>query len=309
MKKKLWFLLALIVLFGVFILLREVVFKKDANMGRIKIVSSPSAGVFIDSTAVGKTPFEQKLKEGEYTVKLIPEGITSDTVSWQGKVRINRDSLTFVNRELGSSDISSAGEIFTVSRMEQKPKNGNSGEVLVETEPSGAIVYLDNDEKGVSPMLIQDVVKGDHEISVFLPGFFRRTHKINVDGTFRTNTSFKLAIDQTKKDIDQLRQEKQKERSEKEASASAAAKEKENEGVTQIVIQDTPTGFLRVRQEPSTSATEIAKVNPKQKYPLVEETDGWFKIKVEDGKEGWVSSDYAVKEGSSNESTSSATIR
>lgn len=294
MKKKLGFLLVLVVLFIIFLVLREVVFNKEGSTGRIKIVSSPSAGVFIDSAAVGKTPFEQKLQEGEYTIKLIPEGISKETVSWQGKVRVNKESLTYINRELGSSEVSSAGEIFTVAKMEKKPKSGNYGEVSVETDPAGAIVYLDNDEKGVSPLVMEEVLKGDHEISVFLPGFFRRTHKINVDGGYRTNAGFKLAVDQTKKDINDLRKEKEAERLKKEAEASKSAEVTESSGTT-ILIQNTPTGFLRVREEPNTNAAEIARVKPGEKYGMVEETDGWFKIKIDD-KEGWVSSDYAVKE-------------
>lgn len=292
MKKKLLFLLALIVLFAIFLVVREVIFNKEGNTGRIKIVSSPTAGVFIDNTAVGKTPFEQKLKEGEYTIKLIPEGVGAETVSWQSKVRVNKDSLTYINRELGSAEVTSAGEIFTVSKMEKNPKNGNHGEVYVETEPPGAIVYLDNDEKGVSPLLMEEVLKGDHEISVFLPGFFRRTHKINVDGSYRTNAAFKLAVDQTKKDINQLRQEKETER-QKEAEATKSA-EIDTES-KQIVIQNTPTGFLRVREEPSTSGKEVTRVKPGEKYQLVEETEGWYKIKVND-EQGWISSEYAVKE-------------
>jgi uncharacterized protein YgiM (DUF1202 family) len=294
MKKKIAFLLVLVVLFIVFLALREVIFSKEGNTGRIKILSSPGAGVFIDSTAVGKTPFEQKLKEGEYTIKLIPEGIGAEAVSWQGKVRVNKDTLTYVNRELGSSDVSSAGETFTVSKMEKNPKNGNFGEVYIDTEPAGAIVYLDNDEKGVSPLLLEDVQKGDHEISVFLPGFFRRTQKINVDSSYRTNTSFNLAVDQTKKDINQLRQEKEAERKAAAEEASKSAEVREG-SLTQILIQNTPTGFLRVREEPSTDAAEVARIKPGGKYEMIEEADGWFKIKVDD-KEGWVSSDYAVKE-------------
>ncbi len=300
MKKKLAFLLVLVVLFILFLVVREVIFNKEGNTGRIKIVSSPSAGVFIDNTAIGKTPFEQKMKEGEYTIKLIPEGVSKDIVSWQGKVQVHKDSLTYINRELGSSEVSSAGEVFTVSKMEKKPSNNNFGEVYVETDPPGAIVYLDNDEKGVSPLVLEEVTKGDHEISVFLPGFFRRTHKINVDSGYRTNSTFKLAVDQTKKDINQLRQEKEAERKAAvEATKSATVKESS----TQIVIQNTPTGFLRVREEPNTEAAEVTRVEPGEKYALLEEGDGWFKIKV-DESEGWVSSDYAIKEEAASEEDS-----
>lgn len=299
MKKKFLFLLLLIVGFIIFIGIRFYTLNKTNQGGRLKITASPAASVFIDSAALGRTPFEQKMKEGEYTIKLIPEGVNSQTVSWQGKVKVYKDSMTVVNRELGSSDVSSAGETLTITKMETAPKNGNNGEVSVETEPNGAIVYLDNDEKGVSPLLMQDVLKGDHEISVFLPGFFRRTTKINVDAGNRTSVRFSLAIDATAKNIDQLRKQKE-DAKEKEASESAkAVQEKTNASAKMVTIQTTPTGFLRVRQDPSTTSDEVARVKPDEKYELVEETDGWYKIKLSDGKVGWVSSEFAVKDGSS----------
>jgi hypothetical protein len=301
MKKKLLFLLLLILGFAVFLGVNSYIQGKKNESGRVKIVSSPAAGVFVDNVAMGRTPFEGKMKEGEYVVKLIPEGVSSDTVSWQGKVRVYKNALTYVNRELGSSDVSSAGETFTVVKMDKKPKNGNYGEIFVETEPAGAIVYLDNDEKGVSPLVMEEVLKGDHEISVFMPGFFRRTHKINVDGGYRTYTTFKLAIDQTQKKVEDLQKEAQTAR-DKEASESAQVTESSSSG-TKIRIKDTPTGFLRVRQEPGTNGAEIAKVNPDESYPMVEETDGWFKIKLADGKEGWVSADYSEKESGSSDPT------
>jgi hypothetical protein len=56
--------------------------------------------------------------------------------------------------------------------MEKAPSKVNLGEIYVETEPQGAIIYLDNDEKGVAPLILEEVVQGEHELSVFLPGFF-----------------------------------------------------------------------------------------------------------------------------------------
>ncbi len=61
-----------------------------------------------------------------------------------------------------------------------------------------------------------------------------------------------------------------------------------------IEILDTPTGFLRVRSEPSTTASESGRVNPKEKYPLLDEKSGWYKIKLSTG-EGWISGRYAQK--------------
>ena len=299
MKKKLIFLLVLIIGFGIFLAVRFFILDKENDVGRIKILASPAATVFIDNVAMGKTPYENKLKEGEYVIKLIPEGSGGDIASWQGKVRVYNHALTYVNRELGSSDITSAGEIFSVIPLEKDRKKNGLGEIYVETEPAGAIVYLDNDEKGVSPLLLTDVPKGDHEVSVFMPGFFRRTHKINVDSGFKTNAVIKLAVDETQKNIEEL----QKENQDKKASESAQLKETEDTKSTEtessgttVVIDETETGWLRVRSEPGLSGEEITRVNAGEEYEVIEESDGWYKIKTDDGKEGWISSEYATEQ-------------
>ena len=60
-----------------------------------------------------------------------------------------------------------------------------------------------------------------------------------------------------------------------------------------VKVKDTPTGFLRVRMGPSTSATETAQIKPGEMYPyLDEEKDGWLKIEYKKDEEGWVSGVY-----------------
>ena len=300
MKNKLVLLFILVVLFGVFVVIRFFIMDQQNVYGKLKVISSPTASVFINNVAIGKTPYEDKYKVGEYLIKLIPEGTATETASWNGKINIYKNALTYVNRELGSSDINSAGEIFTTSRMEKSPKSGY-GEIYVETEPQGAIITLDNDEKGVAPMILQDVLQGDHEISVFMPGFFRRTQKVNVDSGYRVNAYFKLAIDQsqTQSTSANLPAGRQGATADKEATASAQV------GKTFVTIKDTPQGWLRVREDASIDASESAKVKPGQKYELLEEKNDWYKIKFNGDNEGvvsgsftegWVSAQYSSKE-------------
>ena len=65
----------------------------------------------------------------------------------------------------------------------------------------------------------------------------------------------------------------------------------------EVEILSTPTGFLRVRSEPSTAGEEVAQVEPGDRFPYLDkdEDTGWFKIEYEDGEEGWVSNQYAKK--------------
>lgn len=287
MKTKLIILLVLILLFAGFVLVKFFVLNSQNDTGSIKVVSSPAASVFINNLAVGKTPYENKYKVGDYILKIIPEGTASDTASWQEKIKIYKNALTYVNRELGTSDLTSAGEIFTTTKMDKPPKSGDFGEIFVESEPQGAIVYLDNDEKGVSTMLMQDVLKGDHELSVFMPGFLRRTQKINVDSGYRVNASFKLAIDESSPEAKKVSPTGNGQES---STPSASVKK------TTLVIKDTPTGFLRVREEPSIAASEAAQVKPGQKFNLLDEKNGWYKINYEEDKTGWISGEYATKQ-------------
>lgn len=282
MQKKLLLLFILVLLFGVFIAVRFLLAGKQDVYGRLQIISSPNASVFINNVASGQTPFDSsRQKAGEYIIKLIPDNVATQTASWQGKVQVYKNALTYVNRELGSSDLTSAGEIFTVIPMEKA--NGAYGEVYIETEPQGAIVYLDNDEKGVAPVVLADVTKGDHELSVFMPGFLRRTQKINVDAGYRVNANFKLAIDENQQLIPTPRPD-----GDKEATQSAEPEKKT------VTIKDTPTGFLRVREEPSVNASESAQVKPGETFDVLEENSNWYKISYSPGKSGWISAEYTT---------------
>jgi hypothetical protein len=294
MRKKLIFFGILVFLFILFIVLRSLLFDTQNANGKIKIQSSPTASVFINNVIVGKTPFEDKMKTGEFMIKLIPESTATDTASWSSKVEVYKNALTFIQRELGSSDLTSAGEIFTVTKMEQPPKSAQFGEISVETDPQGSIVKLDNDEKGVAPLLLTDVMKGDHELTISMPGFFSRTKKINIDGGYRVNASFKLAINQIQKKLD----EKNKSATEsatlqKDKNATESAQKK-----TTVTVKDNEYGFLRVREEPSITASEAARIKPGDSFELLEEKSGWIKIQYDEKnkKTGWISAEYVTKE-------------
>lgn len=297
MKKKLLIVIGLVVIFIAFIFIRFFWLDTQNASGKIKVLSSPAATVFIDNVAVGKTPFEiSNQKVGEYTIKLIPDEADKKTVTWEGKVPVYKNTLTYISRELGTSELTSAGELLTVIAMEKKPE-GNNGEVLIETEPTGAIIYLDNDEKGVAPLKLDDVPVGDHELAVYLPGFFRRALKIKVEKGFQVRASFKLALDQTHKSL-----ESELEAARKVASEEAKKKEEtededsetteEETASTTIEILDTEVGYLNVRSEPSVDGDIVTTVNPGEQYDYSEEDSGWYKIETEDGSVGWVSGDY-----------------
>ena len=268
-----------ILLFSIatFAIIRYLIIDKTKRKGVLKIVSSPVSSLFINNNAIDRpTPYENKFQPGEYTIKLIPRGDATSSASWEGKVMVYSNSVTYINRELGSSQKTSSGEMFTPIPMKNNPTKPNTGEISVDTEPIGAIIRLDNDEKGVSPLLLSEVSKGTHELSVSLPGFFPKIKKINIETSYRVNVSFKLAIDQSQKI--------------EEPKATPSAKTKEQD--LEIEILETEVGFLRVRKEPNVNSEEVGRVNPSDIFRIIDEASGWLKINYEPNKEGWVLKSY-----------------
>ncbi|MGB9707658.1 MAG: hypothetical protein ACPL1D_02815, partial [Microgenomates group bacterium] len=152
MKNKIVLILILTGVFLFFVVVKIFLIDQKNFYGSIKVLSSPTASVFLNNVAIGKTPYESNYKIGEYILKLIPEGTATQTASFNRKIKIYKNSLTYANIELGFTDLTTAGEIFYVTKMENKNKP-NTGEIYIETEPEGAIVSLDNDEKGTAPLI------------------------------------------------------------------------------------------------------------------------------------------------------------
>ncbi len=58
MKKKLLIVIVLVAIFLIFIFVRFFWLDKQNASGKIKVLSSPAATVFIDNVAMGKSPYE-----------------------------------------------------------------------------------------------------------------------------------------------------------------------------------------------------------------------------------------------------------
>lgn len=281
MKKKVYLFLILLILFILFLLIKGVFLNASNQYGVLKVISSPAASIFINNINIGKTPYEDKIKVGEYILKLIPEGEATQAASWQGKINIYKNTKTYVNQELGISDYTSAGEIFSTFPIKERSYKKNTGIIEIETEPVGAIVYLDNEEKGTSPLILENVPIGSHEVSIYLPGFFRRTQKINIDEGYQVKGRFKLAIDQTSEFY-----KKQPSQENDEATESAKTKK------SYLIVKENELGFLRVREKPTIYSSEAARLKPGDKFEVLDKDKEWYKIEYEKDKTGWVSSLY-----------------
>ena len=61
-----------------------------------------------------------------------------------------------------------------------------------------------------------------------------------------------------------------------------------------VDVIETPTGWLNVRSGPGTNFEQVSRVDVGEKFELLEEDAGWYKIKIDDETEGWVYAEYAT---------------
>ncbi len=251
----------------------------------LQVTSSPRASVFLDGNHVGQTPyFDEKLKGGEYSLKLVPEDSTGTLLTWETKVKLSPQILTVVNRHLGPSDSESSGEILTLSQLSSKTKTSLS----IISIPDSAVVTLNGQPKGFTPVSLDDVSPGEHTLALSAPGYQEKTIKAKVTQGYKLTISFQLAkqtiFDKAPKEPEETDpDDKPEQADEPESSTSADTKS------SYIEILENNVGFLRVRKEPSTSSKEVAQAEIGDKLPYLNESEnGWYKVEYATDKAGWV---------------------
>ncbi len=292
MKRKLAFLLALLVVLALAILVVRFLSSRSPKLGELRVDSVPTVSIFLDSKHMGRTPFRDKVQAGEYTLKLVTENSLEQAASWQGKITIGHNLLTYINATLSDSELTSAVDVLWLEKISSK-----QSELSVVTNPDGATVMVDEQTKGVTPLVVSDVPPGDHTVSIASPGFLPRTLRVKTTPGYKLIASMKLALGSGASiptaAVSPVPSGSPTATPTKTATSSASTVPDPEKPF--ILIKDTPTGFLRVRTEPSTSATEAARVNPGEKYHFFSEKSGWYEIEYQAAKKGWVSGQYAEK--------------
>lgn len=301
MQKKTLLLIAalILILVGGYLLLRSV-FGRGGGQAVLKVDAQPTATLFINDENKGTTPFEGNITPGEYTVKLIPESTTENIVSWESKVVTTAGQLTYVNRVLGDSELTSAGEVLYLEKI-----GGKNMELTVLSSPDAADVSLSGENKGTTPLLLSELEQNSYDLTVSKSGFSARSVKIKITLGYKLTASFQLvSTGEAAASPEPSASPDGSPKATPKASAAATPKATPKSTPTTsptpppkpyIEILDTPVGFLRVRAENSTSSEEVGRVNPGEFYSLLDEDNGWYQIEYEDGKEGWISGQYAEK--------------
>lgn len=295
MKRKVIFFGVIIVILLVIGGTIKLIGTRSPKEGELRVESNPTVSIFLDNKHIGRSPYREKVKAGEYTIRLVPESTIGDIAPWQAKISVGANLLTFVNAILSESELASAVDVLWLEKsVAAKP------ELSVITNPDGASVVIDDATKGITPITISDLAVGDHNLTVTSPGFLTRTMKIKLTSGYKLIASLKLALSATGTSSDTSGASQSAILTTPTPTLKAGTKTATSSASTQtppkpyVVIKDTPTGFLRVRMEPSTSATEAGRVNPGEMYHIFSEQSSWYQISYDGTNKGWISGTYAT---------------
>ncbi len=287
MGRKQWILLitAILILAIVGFSAYKLVFSQPGPAS-LQVTSTPKANVFINDKLISQTPYyAEKIKPEEIVIKVVPLQMDA---AWAGKQKLNPGTWTFVNVFFDQNQQATA-EILSMEKIDSR-----KAEMTIMSEPTGSVKVDGVAATGTTPLQMSGITLGDHAIEISAEGFQTRKSQVRAVSGYKTILNTELvALSKTEAVATAPAVVKESTPSAKTNSTEkiSPAPSTENK-LPYAEILETPTGWLRVRQEASLNATEAARIKPGEKYPYLEEKTGWVKIEYEKDKTGWVSSQY-----------------
>lgn len=256
-KKRLVFIVG--VFTGVFVLGYLIVNNfLGTRLAALTVTSNKDVTVLVDNKEVGTTPYEGTFNPKEVMVQI---------GNYATKVVLQKGVRTIVTRDFSDGGLSS-GEILSFEKTDLPAT------VAVVTNPGGARVNVDQKEYGVSPLNIDGLNQGKHQMMLTLEGFEVSSFDINLADGYKLTAyvDLKAKTDDTK--------------------SNPVAK------ISYVKILSTPNGFLRVRSEPNVDAAELGRVHDGEKYQFInkDQKTGWFDIQLSATSSGWISDSFATIE-------------
>lgn len=282
MKKKLIGLFSILLILAGFFLFFQVLGRVlPKGRGALQITSNVKAKILLNGRVIGTTPVckcdeSERIDEGVYTLQLIPDDTSLTSTA---KVTIGSGVLTAVDRTFLPGSYASTYTLYL------KKISSKSPQLFISSLPSGALVTIDGTDAGVTPLLIKDLSLSEHEIELQKGGYNKKTIRV------RTVAGYKLIAEAVLGTIPSA--------NETLPGSEVPSTPTPTTSPQTVTILQTPTGFLRVRQESNINSAEIGRVNPGDTLPLLESLDGWYKVQLESGKAGFISSSFAQKNTSS----------
>lgn len=269
MFKKYRYLLLLLAI-GLLLVASVLYLVKRKRYGVLVVDASSDAAVYINGVEVGETPYEAEVLAGEIVLKLVP---TSKDAPYSSKLPIIPYTKTIVRRSFGDSELTSSTSIVFLK------KNSNmSTRLQIISIPDTSDIYIGGQLQGKTPFLSASTQPARSEVTIKKNGFEAQQLAVQTIKGYTTTLIVSL-------------------KSSRVALQNNVALPSVKVPVF-VIVQTTPNGFLRVRAEPNVQSDEVMQITPQSKYEFVEESEDkkWYKIKLTDGSEGWVSNQYVKKE-------------
>jgi hypothetical protein len=268
-----------------------------------------AAGIYLNGKYMDKSPYiNQELKPGDYTLEIRPENNT--LAPYQTNISLKKGALTVVTWKPGNRPETSGGFIYEMEYLRSK----KNSEISITTIPDGAIITVDGQAKGFSPVLVEEVSPGEHEYEVSLPSYETQKNQINAIAGYRMNVTVKLAKQEyvapgTTDDINTASSSSVAATPSATTTKSATtttnktATTSAQVGTTTVLprpkVKIKPTGFvqdgkevLRVRSTAGAGGAEVGFAAVGSEYPYLKEASaGWYKISF-NGTQGWVSGQF-----------------
>jgi len=231
----------------------------------VEIVSEPIAKVYLNGKEVGMTPYKNNtLKSGEIEIKLDDRNGNF----WEKRIKLESNVTSVVNYSFDANKDS--GYVLSME------KTGNNGSVLINSNPGGAMIYIDGELKTSTPAKIENVPEGDRKLSISYPGYK------NINLIVKVVRGYQLIVDS--------KMEKE-ERAETVYPSNPIPTRTTGQ---KIKIKETETGWLRVRSLANNAGAEVGRAKPGEVYEMVSESANWYQINFQNEK-AWISAKYAEK--------------
>lgn len=290
MKKILFILIPSLLIALIIFLLIQHFNNIRSQKGALQVTSSPQSKVYINDKYIGRTPIGKTeasdlIEAGSYTIKLVP--VEAGLSEYQEKITISPGILTVVDRKFRNG-VLSEGYVITLNPLTDKAQS----QIEIISFPSGSIVELDSNNIGATPLLFKKPTESDHMLKISKDGYIEKLVRIKTLAGYRLTV---IAYLSAEPDIDTSGSTGNISPNSPTPSVSPVSPTP-TPSTKKVLILDTPTGFLRVREASNFNAIQITTVSPGDSFPLLSEQPGWFEILLPDGKKGWVSNQYASKQ-------------
>jgi len=174
--------LAVMTVVGIFVFKNFKTITPSASL----LIETPNskAEAFLNDQSLGQTTIQKEgLHGGEHVLKLVDGEQT-----YQTKIELLGGTQTVVRRDFGPADTFSGGEVLWFE------KTGEAARISVTSDPDGAKVKLDGKDVGQTPVLIEDVDTGNHDLHLSFDNFETRQIGIRVEDGYQLRVSSKLAL-------------------------------------------------------------------------------------------------------------------